>query len=60
MMQDLQYRDNDYFNETDTYMFHDGYKYFESKVYFNKSCWWTCESLNYKCTSVKSKKLNNG
>lgn len=56
---DLKYRTNEYFNEKDTYVFVNGSgsSLFESKVTYNKGYWWTVESLNYKCTSVRCVKL---
>lgn len=52
---DLQYRENDYFNDKDTFVFqkHDNAP-FESMVHYEKGYWWTNEGLNYKCTSIKS------
>lgn len=55
----MKYRDKSYFNENDTYLFDNGMRRFESKVYFTKSNWWTEESLKYKATTLECKKLNN-
>jgi len=53
----MEYRENDYFNERDTYLFESSTLTFESKVEFDKGYWWTVESLHYKCTSLPCKKL---
>ena len=55
---DFQYRDSSYFNEQDIYKFKTAFTAFESKVHFIKGYWWTKESLHYKCTTIKSVKLN--
>lgn len=54
---DFSYRDADYFNEKDTYLFDCGLKKFKSKVHFEKGYWWTNESLQFKATSIKSVKI---
>tara|TARA_R110000772_G_C13310332_1_gene440583 strand:- start:13816 stop:13980 length:165 start_codon:yes stop_codon:yes gene_type:complete len=54
----MEYRDNSYFNEGDTFLFNDaGFKKFESKVHFENGYWWTNESLQFKATTLKCKKL---
>ena len=58
-MDDLKYRPAEYFNHESLYLFDDGYKLFESKVEYSKGDWWTLESLKYKATSIKCKKLPN-
>jgi len=40
----MEYRDNAFFNENDTYKFEGGMRMFESKVEFSKGNWWTVES----------------
>lgn len=56
-MENFEYRDNDYFNEDDTFVFDSGYGVFESKVHYGGGYWWTNESMNFKCTTVKCYKL---
>ena len=52
----MRYRDNDYFNDTQwfTFMRNDG-SMFKSKCHNHRGYWFTNESLNYKCTSLKAK-----
>lgn len=59
MKLNLQYRDNIFFNAEDTFVFYDASfkKVFSSKVHFYKGNWYTNESLNFKCTSIKSDRL---
>jgi len=51
---EFKLRESSYFNDVDLFVFltNDGYT-FESKCHFEKGFWWTNESLNYKCTSVR-------
>lgn len=51
---DLLYRENDYFNENDHYVFFyiPNKKYFISKVSLFNGYFRTNESLRYKCTSL--------
>lgn len=58
-MKTLEYRENTYFNDVDVFLFETHGKQFKSKCHFEKGFWWTNEPLNYKCTSVKSLKLEN-
>lgn len=51
-MKKLEYRENKYFNEQDSYLFKSNFKEFVSKVHFEKGNWWTNESLNYKASSL--------
>jgi len=56
----LEYRDNDYFNDTDTFLFESPLKRFETKVFFDKGYWWTPQETGwYKCTSLPCVKLQN-
>lgn len=58
MDNEFLYRESNYFNEVDNYMFTTYWgKTFESKVHFEKAFWWTNEGLNYKCTTVKCYKI---
>lgn len=52
----MKHRENDYFNENDWFFFerNDGTQ-FKSKCHYEKGYWWTNESLQYKCTSLKAK-----
>lgn len=54
MILDLQNRDIDYLNNSDTFMCYDaGIKnMFLSKLHFDKGSWWTNESLKYKATTI--------
>lgn len=55
----MKYREQDYFNSTDTYLFDTQYGPLETKVYFEKGYWWTNKKegwQQYKCTSLKCKK----
>ena len=56
----FEYRELTYFNDTDTFVFMSLFKEFESKVHLEKGYWWTNESLNYKCTSLKCYKKQSG
>lgn len=55
----LRYRNNNYYNCDDTYVFLDAStnKVFSSKVHFYNSNWYTNKLLNFKCSSIKSCKL---
>ena len=57
----LEYRDNEYFNDTDTYLFqrwHCGWEgYFVTKVDYDKGNWWTVEK-DMKATTLKCTKIN--
>lgn len=56
---DIEYRESDYFDEEHTFLFKpNNGRGFESKVNFDKGYWWTNESLNYKCTSIKCVKMD--
>ena len=50
----LKYRESDYFNEEDTYVFyHLGTeRYLVSKAHKHNGNWFANEGLQYKCTSV--------
>ena len=50
----FELRENSYFNEDDTFVFqrNDG-SVFESKCHYFRGFWWTNESLNYKCLTVR-------
>ena len=54
------YRDNDFFKKGLEYEFqtNDG-RTFISEVHLHKGNWYTNKSLNYKCTSVKSRNVND-
>ena len=53
----MEYRDSDYFNAEDTYLFENSLgQVFESKVEFVRGCWHTIESLEYKAHTLKCKK----
>lgn len=55
-MSKTEYRENDYFNDSDLFLFelNDGFT-FESKCHYSKGYWWTSDYLlNYKCTSIKA------
>lgn len=60
-MDGFQYRENEYFNDKDNFIFYDvGLKRcFISKVHKDKDkpSWFTNESLNYKCTSIPCYRL---
>jgi len=51
MKSEFKYRERDYFNDKDTYVFRD-WKQFKSKVEFSKGNWWTVGSLNFKATTI--------
>lgn len=54
-MVDLKYRENDYFNNEDTFLFENSLgQRFESKVHkdHDKPHWWTDVRPHYKCTSI--------
>lgn len=53
----FKYHKNTWFNETDTYLFVGGYRYFVSKVELYNGTYYTLENLQYKCSSVECKKL---
>lgn len=55
----LKYRNNKYFNENDIFVFYDKplKKIFTSKCFFSKGFYYTTKSLQYKCNSIRSKKL---
>ncbi len=55
-----EYRNSDYFNETDVFLFYlpQHKHFFYSKCEFSNGYWWTVESLKYKCTSVQALNLN--
>ncbi len=50
----FKYRENDFFDEDTTYVFKDVAlnRVFESKVFSRFGNWWTCESLEFKATSI--------
>lgn len=49
----MEYRNADYFNNTDTFVFQSSFSAFKSKCHFDKGHWWT-NKMGYKCTSLKS------
>lgn len=51
------YRDSEYFDPMSTYLFESPLGSFESKVHFEKGHWWTNESLNYKATALRCRKV---
>ena len=53
----LKYRDKDYFNENDYYVFthHDDTHPFVSKVEHSRGFWWTVRSLQFKATTIRCK-----
>lgn len=54
----FEYRENEFFNGTDTYLFqHHDHEPFESKVHYEKGYWWTNESLQFKATTIKCKRI---
>lgn len=54
----MRYRNLEYFNKTDTYLFEDSTgRTFESKVDNARGSWYTVESLEYKATTLPCKKL---
>jgi len=54
----MRYRESDYFNEHDTYLFETSTGYtFESKVEHTRGSWFTIESVEYKATTLPCKKL---
>jgi hypothetical protein len=55
----FQYRNAEYFNDTDSYVFYDiGLKKcFISKTEKDGKIWYTKESLQYRCTSIPCYKL---
>jgi len=54
----MEYRDNEYFNEKDIYLFKDSIGMtFKSKVEFDKGYWTTVESLRYKAITLLCKKI---
>lgn len=65
MKLELEYRDNDFFNSEDFFVFLDKActKVFSSRVHFYNGNWYTNNSLKFKCTSIKSDRyketLNN-
>lgn len=59
-MEGLEYRQADYFNDWDTYVFETLPNYFkESKVYFDKGYWWTVEKPELKATTAPCKVVVN-
>lgn len=55
----LQYRESDYFNDKDYFVFDNGLKgLLVSKVEFSKGFWWTVESLKFKTLSIPSQNAN--
>jgi len=48
----LDYRENNYFNTEDYYVFED-WRLFVSKVHKHNGSWFTNEGLNFKCTSIR-------
>lgn len=54
---ELSYKENSDFNSDDYYLFED-WKLFISKAHKYNGNWYTNESLNFKCTSVKSIKCD--
>lgn len=57
-LKNLKYRDNDYFNDSDTFLFQGPHIEFKSKVHFEKGYWWTSqETGRYKCTSLPCVKI---
>ena len=57
-MKSMRYRNAEYFNDKDTYVFEDSTgRTFESKVDNARGSWYTVESLEYKATTLPCKKL---
>lgn len=51
---DFQYRDNEYFNDKDTYLVETNLnKVLETKLHLHNSSWYTNEGMEYKATSVR-------
>lgn len=50
----LQYRENNYFNEEDLFIFYSGYKLWISKVHLYNGNFYSDVGCKYKMTSVKS------
>ena len=50
----MNYRENDYFNDTDDYLIHDKTLKlnFVSKLHFYNGNWYSNKSLKYKMTSI--------
>lgn len=60
MEESLKYREQNYFNENDVFVFSTVYGILKTKVHFEKGYWWTNKKdgwQQYKCTSVKCYKL---
>lgn len=53
---DFQYRENNFFNNKDVFVFRVQGRVFRSKCHLHNGLFYTNESLNYKCTSVESYK----
>lgn len=51
---DLQYRDNNYFNEKDLFIFYSGYKLWITKIHLYNGNWYSDVACKYKMTSVRS------
>jgi hypothetical protein len=60
MILNLQYRGNDYLNDTDVYICYDaGIKnLFLSKLHYHNGSWYTNESLRYKAASILIEKID--
>ena len=55
----LRYRDNNYFNENNIFIFYDKplKKIFTSKCIFHRGFYYTVKNLQFKCNSIKAQKL---
>lgn len=55
----IQYRDSDYFNTTDYFLFalpylNGEYEFISCKVEFQNSNWYMLHGVQYKCTTVRA------
>lgn len=54
MTEKLKFRETDYFNDKDDFLFKDNYgKWIVSKVHWYNGSWFTNGGLKYKATTVK-------
>lgn len=57
MKNKFKYRDSEYFNDLDIFVFQDHMcGTFDSKVYKERGTWWTEEKLEFKATTIKCHK----
>lgn len=54
----MKYRNNEYFNNTDQFLFHNDFEYFVDKVHYYNGYWYTNSGLQYKATTLKCKQLD--